>query len=228
MRKLNVKVEHIFHSCFVVETENYQLVFDYYKGDISLKDKKTIVFVSHGHEDHYNTEIFKWKNTIKDISYILSSDIDINHKEDNTHIISPYKSFEIEGLEIKTFGSTDAGVSFFVNVDNVNIFHAGDLNWWHWDDDPEEEKLDMERSFKEEIAKIKGLDIDIAFFPVDPRLESSFSLGGEYFIKEVKPKYFFPMHFGDKFIASSDFIHKMEGNICNIIKIDNENQIVQL
>lgn len=228
MKKLNVKIEHIFHSCFVVETENYQLVFDYYKGDISLKDKKTIVFVSHGHEDHYNTEIYKWKDTIKDISYILSSDIDINYKEEKIHSISPYRSIEIEDLEIKTFGSTDMGVSFFVNVDNVNIFHAGDLNWWYWDDDPEEERLDMEKSFKDEIDKIKGLDIDIAFFPVDPRLESAYSLGGEYFINEVKTKYFFPMHFGDNFSITSDFIHKLDRNTCEIKELSNENQTFQL
>lgn len=228
MEKLNVRIEHIFHSCFVVETENYQLVFDYYKGNIPLKDKKTIVFVSHGHEDHYNAEIYKWKDTIKDISYILSSDIEISDIHNNVHSISPYESLEIDDMKVETFGSTDAGVSFSVTVDNVKIFHAGDLNWWYWDEDPEEEKLDMEKSFKDEIYKIKGLDIDIAFFPVDPRLDFAFSLGGEYFIKEVKPKYFFPMHFGDKFSASSDFIHKMEDNICKIIKINNENQISQL
>lgn len=224
MRKLNVKVEHIFHSCFIVETENYQLVFDYYKGDLSLKDKKTFVFVSHGHEDHYNTEIFKWKDSVQDISYVLSSDIAINDEDERTYSISPYESLNIDDIKIKTFGSTDMGVSFFVNVDNVTIFHAGDLNWWYWDDDSEEEKLDMEKSFKDEIDKVKGLDIDIAFFPVDPRLKSAFSLGGEYFINEVIPKHFFSMHFGDNFSTTSDFIHKAKGNLCNIFEISKTNQ----
>lgn len=228
MKNLNVKVEHIFHSSFVVETENYQLIFDYYKGDISLKDKKTIVFATHGHGDHYNTEIYKWKDAVKDISYVLSSDIDINHKDERIHSISPYESLEIDGIKIKTFGSTDMGVSFFVNVDNINIFHAGDLNWWYWDDDTPKEKLDMEQSFKKEIDSIKSLNIDIAFFPVDPRLEENYSLGGEYFIKEIEPKYFFPMHFGDSFAITSDFIHKMKENMCTIMELNHKNQVIQL
>lgn len=228
MKTLNVKVEHIFHSSFVVETEHYQLVFDYYKGDISLKDKKTIVFVTHGHGDHYNTDIFKWSDKIKDIKYILSSDIKVLNDNGIIHSISPYEELVIDNVKIKTFGSTDMGISFYINVDNVNIFHAGDLNWWYWDDDSEKEKLDMENLFKDEIGKIKNLDVDIAFFPVDPRLESAFYLGGEYFIKEIKPKYFLPMHFGDNFSIVPDFIHRLEGNISEIMDLNHENQTFQL
>lgn len=228
MKTLNVKVEHIFHSSFVVETEHYQLVFDYYKGDISLKDKKTIVFVTHGHGDHYTDTIFKWKDKIKDIQYVLSSDIEIFNNDDRIYSISPYEELSLDNVNIKTFASTDMGVSFYVDVDNIGIFHAGDLNWWYWDDDTPGEKLDMEQSFKEEINKIKGLNVDLAFFPVDPRLESAFYLGGEYFINEIKPKYFFPMHFGDKFNATSDFIPKIKRGMCIIMELSGKNQAFQL
>lgn len=226
MEKLNVKIEHIFHSCFLVETENYQLVFDYYKGDISLKDKKTIVFVTHGHEDHYNKEIFKWRDNIADINYVLSSDIDIVSKD--IYGISPYEELILDDIKIKTFGSTDLGISLLINVDNVDIFHAGDLNWWYWNSDSQEEKLDMENSFKKEISNIKGPNIDIAFFPVDPRLESAYSLGGEYFIKQVKPKYFLPMHFGDNFYVTRDLIHKAKDKSTKIIELTHKNQIIDL
>ena len=228
MEKLNVKIEHVFHSCFIVETKNYQLVFDYYKGNISLKDKKTIVFASHGHEDHYNTAIFKWQDNIRDIDYVLSSDINIEDNNNRIYSMEPYNNLDLDNVNIKTFGSTDLGVSFLVTVDNVNIFHAGDLNWWYWDDDTIEEKVSMENSFKGEIEKIKGLDIDIALFPVDPRLKSSFNLGGEFFIKEIKPKYFLPMHFGDNFNVTSDFIHKTKGFTSTIMELNHENQVVLL
>ena len=226
MDKLNITVEHIFHSGFTVETKNFYLVFDYYKGDISLKDKKTIVFATHSHIDHFNPAIFKWRNTNKNINYALSSDIDI--EDEKIHSMRPYEELELDDIKIKTFGSTDMGVSFLVNVDNINIFHAGDLNWWYWEDDTEEEKLSMERSFKEEISKIKDFHIDLAFFPVDPRLETAFDLGGEYFIKEVNPNYFIPMHFGDKFSTTTDFIHKIKGNMCTIIELNRKNQIISL
>jgi L-ascorbate metabolism protein UlaG (beta-lactamase superfamily) len=48
-----MKIEYIFHSGFTVETDNYFLVFDYYKGKINLReDKRTVVFSSHNHGDH--------------------------------------------------------------------------------------------------------------------------------------------------------------------------------
>lgn len=228
MDKLNIKVEHIFHSCFTVETKNFYLIFDYYKGDISLKDKKTVVFATHSHGDHFNPTILQWKDINKDINYVFSSDIDIEDKDEKIHIMRPYEKIELESVQIKTFGSTDMGVSFLVNVDNINIFHAGDLNWWYWEEDTEEEKLNMEKAFKEEISKIRDFNIDIGFFPVDPRLESAFKLGGEYFIKEVEPKYFIPMHFGDKFSTTTDFIHKTEEGLCKIIELNRENQIISL
>lgn len=228
MKNLNTRIEHIFHSGFTVETKNYLLVFDYYKGDISLKDKKIIVLVSHGHEDHYNKEIFKWNEEYKDMQYVLSSDIDVENNKENIYIMKPYENLNIDGIKVKSFSSTDLGVSFLVNVDNINIFHAGDLNWWHWENDPMEEKFSMEKSFKEEIDKIKNFNIDIGFFPVDPRLGEAFSFGGEYFIKTLKPDYFIPMHFGDNFSIVSDFIHKMKDTNTNIVDLKEKNQIIYL
>lgn len=228
MDKLNVVVEHIFHSGFTIETKDYHLIFDYYKGDISLKDKKSIVFATHSHGDHFNSNILKWGDSREDITYILSSDINIEDKSKGIYSINPHENLALKDIEIKTFGSTDMGVSFLVNIDNLSIFHAGDLNWWYWKEDTENEKLDMEKAFKEEISKIKNFPIDIAFFPVDPRLGDGFSLGGEYFIKEVKPKYFFPMHFGDNFGVTTDFIHKIGPTNTKIVEIIHSNQIISL
>jgi|LSQX01.2.fsa_nt_gb L-ascorbate metabolism protein UlaG (beta-lactamase superfamily) len=227
MKKLNVEVEHIVHSCFTVETEKHFLVFDYYKGDIQLSGtKKNYIFVTHGHGDHFTPEIFNWKED--NIKYILSSDINDYPENKDVYIMNPGEILELDDLNIKSFGSTDLGLSFLVNIDYISIFHAGDLNWWYWDNDTDEEKNEMEAAFKGEIAKIKGEEIDIAFFPVDPRLEENFYLGGKYFINEIQPKNFFPMHFGDKFQTSNYFIHKMSGTRTNIVELSHENQIIEL
>lgn len=228
MDNLGVKVEYIFHSGFTLETKNHFLVFDYFKGDLKLPDKKTYIFVTHGHEDHYNPEILDLEG---DIEYIFSEDfkdeIDMESRK-NIDFMRPYKSIQVDDLEIKSFSSTDLGLSLLIKVDELNIFFAGDLNWWSWNSDTEEERKDMEYLFKKKIGRIEGEAVDIAFFPVDPRLEENYALGGEYFIEKFHPKYFFPMHFGDNYSMNKDFIHKTKDLDTKIVDIEHKNQIFEL
>lgn len=220
-----MKIEYIYNSGFTLETENYFLIFDYYKGKINLSNKKTIVFVTHRHEDHYNTDIFDFKGNI---SYVLSDDIKLDKEFKNVNFVRPDSSLKIHDLNIRVFGSTDLGVSFLISVDGLNIFHAGDLNWWYWENDEPGEKEEMERDFKKEISKLKGSNIDLAFFPVDPRLGQAFGKGGEYFISKLSPKNFIPMHFGDNYDTTTKFIHKMKGSNTNIVEIKKINQQILL
>lgn len=223
-----MKIEYIYHSGFTVETDNYFLVFDYYKGKLNLKEnRKIIVFSSHGHGDHFNAEVLEWKKEIQNIQYVLSSDIKVE-PDSNIHLMEPYESLKIYDVSIHSFGSTDIGLSFLVNVDGKNIFFAGDLNWWLWPEDTEEEKETMERDLKEEIEKIKKYNIDIGFFPVDPRLRENYSLGGKYFIEQVKPKYFVPIHFWNKFSTTKAFAQNIKDPDTKIIEIYRENQIVEI
>lgn len=222
-----MKIEYIHHSGCTVETEDYFLVFDYYKGDIKLKDKKTIVFSSHSHPDHYNPEILKWKNEHNHISYVLSSDIDVESAP-NIYIMEPYKSLKLYDVNIKSFGSTDLGLSFLVEVEGKNIFFAADLNWWIWDEDSKEEKEEMEKAFKGEVARLKGNDIEVAFFPVDPRLRENYSLGGKYLIDELSPKYFIPIHFWNKFSTTYDFAKEMSSSSTKIIELYKDNQVIEI
>lgn len=226
MKNLDVIVEYIYHSGFTVETKNHFLVFDYYKGHIKLKDKKTYVFSTHGHHDHFNPEILNWDNN-HEITYIFSDDIDSLDGE-NIHYMGHYKNLSLDDIEIKTFSSTDLGVSFLVKVDGISIFFAGDLNWWYWENDTEDEKSSMEKAFKTKIERIIGENVDISFFPVDPRLEEYYYLGAEYFINKINPKYLFPMHFGDKSDTSQRFIHKMGDISTKIVDVNRKNQIFKL
>lgn len=227
---MNIKIKHIYHSGFLLETEDLLMVFDYYRGEISLKDKKTIVFVSHGHEDHYSEEIFQWNESIGDIHYVVSSDIENLPQIDNMTVMDPYQTINIGDLEINSFGSTDLGLSFVINYKGKNIFFAGDLNWWHWENDSKETQKDEEFQFKEEIDKIKRIHnhIDLVFIPVDPRLGQGFSLAGEWLIKEFTPKVLVPMHFGDKFHTSKDLINKTGDIKTEIVDIREEGQVFEL
>lgn len=226
MENLGVKVEYIFHSGFTVETENHFLVFDYYQGDLKLKDKKTYVFSTHSHHDHFVPEILDFKG---DIKYIFSDDIEVESDRD-IHFMKAYNSLSLDDLEIKTFSSTDLGVSFLVEVDGLNIFFAGDLNWWSWNTDTQKERDTMEYLFKKKLDRLdgEGKQIDLAFFPVDPRLEENYALGGEYFIEKFHPTYFFQMHFGDNYEKVKPFIHKMNESGTRVVNIEHKNQIFEL
>lgn len=216
MEDSKIYIHYLYHSGFAVEMQEQILVFDYYPhektrqaglpdGIITQEDilnwSKAYVFVSHSHHDHYHPDIFTWQ-THPDIHYILSSDISqntIKTSAEHCFFMDPYETIEMEGLTVRTFGSTDLGVSFLVNAQGFRIFHAGDLNWWHWADESTQEELaEAECEFKREVSRIQGEAIDLAFFPVDPRLGPDYHRGGNYFIETLRPKWFFPMHFADR------------------------------
>ena len=94
-----------------------------------------------------------------------------------------------------------------------------------WNSDTQKERDTMEYLFKKKIDRIDGENIDIAFFPVDPRLEENYYLGGEYFIESLHPEYFFPMHFGDNYSKNEKFIHKMKDSETEIVNIEHKNQV---
>ena len=228
MSNLNLQIQYLDHSGFSVETASYQLVFDYYRGAIVLGDKPVYVFSSHSHPDHYNPVILEWQKEKQNIRYIFSKDIEVSHLNNNITMISPYEETQLNDLNIKTFGSTDLGVSFLVECEGVRIFHAGDLNWWYWWGDTEEGIAQATADFKAEIAKIQGEQIDLAFFPVDPRLEHNYGLGAEYFIQEIKPSFLIPMHFWDNQEAISKFAGEMLERPTKVIALTRPGQVINL
>ena len=109
--------------------------------------------------------------------------------------------FEDENIRIRAFGSTDVGISFLIEAEGKLLFHAGDLNNWHWKDE----------STPQEVAKAEGdylreLDIlaqatghlHLAMFPVDPRIGTDFMRGAEQFVDRIKTDVLVPMHFWER------------------------------
>lgn len=215
MESAKIHVRYLYHSGFTVELNDRILVFDYYPqgkrnrtglsdGIITPEDiqqwPSAYVFVSHSHRDHYHPDIFTWQSH-PDIRYILSSDIPHNSikiSQEHCFRIGSYETIRLEDLTVRAFGSTDLGVSFLVDTNGLRIFHAGDLNWWHWAKESTQEELaEAEEEYKREVSRFQEEAIDLAFFPVDPRLGLDYARGGNYFIDRLRPKWFFPMHFGD-------------------------------
>lgn len=163
-----------------------------------------VFFVSHHHPDHFNTSIFELAQERKP-TYVLSNDIFSK--------IVPQKGISIAWMsagdvidqipgikQVKAYGSTDAGVSYAITTaDGDIVFHAGDLNDWHWSEEStKREVAEAEAKFEKIVNRIAEEipEMKIAMFPVDARMGADFAKGAEIFLKKIKVDNFFPMHFG--------------------------------
>lgn len=204
--------KYLNHSGFMIEYKDTVLIFDYFPGsrgnqspdpgiiDIAgMKGKKIRVFVSHRHPDHFDPVILSWKNGINDIRYYFSYDIPRKYHDDYACILKPYQVHESDDIEIRTLKSTDEGVAFLVSFSGITVYHAGDLNWWHWDEEPKAYNNDMAARFKHEISLLKDTRIDVAFLTADPRQEEAELWGLSWFIENVDVGTVFPMHFWDDY-----------------------------
>ncbi|MDO5018379.1 MAG: MBL fold metallo-hydrolase [Lagierella massiliensis] len=251
MLKKKIIVNFIHHSCFTIETDKTFFIIDYFKGDLPKpkKDKETIFLVSHSHKDHFSKEIFNYGN-FNDNIYILSDDLRKLSKEDKIiylkdeendsllekkKIFSPTNVFcmkvneklSYHNIDFYTFGSTDRGVSFLVELPFMTFFHAGDLNNWVWEEDTDIEREKMKRDFQREINKI-NTKVDVSFFPIDPRLKENYDLGVSYFIDRISPDYLFPMHLWNDLEFSKKFKEDYKNSYTNIFEIKEDGQSFEI
>lgn len=205
-----MKVTFIEHSGFSVELEEVVLLFDYYRGELPAfpKEKHIYVFVSHGHADHYNQKIWKMKKIYPKITFILSDDI---LKREDAVMIGVHESVDLGQIHIETLKSNDEGVAFFVEAEGKTIYHAGDLNWWHWNGEPEEDQIYYKTTFQQEIQLLKGRKIDLAFLLLDPRQEDKYCWGMNYFLDQIQVKDVFPMHAFGKYKISNHYLNCEDG-----------------
>ncbi len=73
----------------------------------------------------------------------------------------------------------------------------------------------MAERYRSEMAKMKGLSVDVAFVPLDPRLLGETPVGLEVFLENVRVAKVFPMHFWEKFSVIRRFVkeHPQYGDI---------------
>lgn len=210
-----MRLTYIYHSGFAIETHNFTMIIDYFQDSLGgkrgvvydrllLRPNRLYVLSTHGHPDHFNPEILEWRKRRSDIHYIFSKDIMSVFNSDDPHIVYLEKDgvYKDDLLQVNAYGSTDIGLSYKITTEKKVVFHAGDLNNWHWN----------EESTKEEVEKASGdylkeLDhiaastpkLDVAMFPVDPRLGKDFMLGAEQFMEKIPTELFIPMHFDDEY-----------------------------
>ena len=201
-----MRLTYIYHSGFAIEADGYAILIDYFKDtgktpgtgfvhDELLHRPGTLyILSSHFHPDHFNPEVLEWKKIKKDIKYIFSKDILKRRraKPEDALYLKKGDVFEDENIRIRAFGSTDVGISFLIDSEGKKLFHAGDLNNWHWKDE----------STPAEVGKAEGDYLHelntLAMFPVDPRIGTDFMRGAQQFVDRIKTDVLVPMHFWER------------------------------
>ena len=100
------------------------------------------------------------------------------------------------------------GISFYIEAGGYRIFHAGDLNNWHWiEEETPSDAAKNEQDFLKELSQIAGEvpALDVVMFPVDPRLGKDYAKGAQQFIESIKVGFFLPMHFWDNYKSAMAF-----------------------
>lgn len=241
-----MKLDYIYHSGFAIEAEGVTVIIDYYKDSSEDEPGKGIVhdyllekpgalyvLSSHFHPDHFNREVLSWKAKRPDIRYIFSKDI-LKHRrasaEDATYI-NKGDVYEDDAIRIEAFGSTDVGISFLIDLQGVRLFHAGDLNNWHWSE--ESTPQEIRKAEGDFLAEVKLLQqtapqVDVTMFPVDDRMGKDYMRGAEQFVERIKTTIFAPMHFSENYQGGNAFRAFAENHGCRFLTISHRGQSFEL
>jgi len=232
-------ITHYYHSGFSVADDQVMLVFDYWRGEegeltpeleltgVELtKFKHVFVFISHEHIDHMDPIVFSWKNTAN-VSYIVSSDMPVGTRGKR---MAPGDTLTLmDGLTATAFDSTDLGVSFLIKWGDFHLFHAGDLNYWHWREESTMQEIEeAETEFRKAIDPLTKEHVDLAFFPVDPRQGFMYDAGANYFIIAVKPTLMIPMHYFHRADIAMEFARTASNRNTEVIAMPGYGDVMRL
>ena len=201
-----MNITYIYHSSFLVETGRFYYLFDYETGSLPPLDPTKPIFVlfSHGHDDHYNPEVFSLLENLgmQQVRAILSDDIEDDEIPDGADALSvaPEQEYDLgPQLKLTTFRSTDLGVAFLIEDEDKLFYHAGDLNDWYWEGEPDSFNSSMTANYRRQIGllarKLHGRALDGAFVVLDPRQEAAYDRGMCYFLENIPAKQIYPMHY---------------------------------
>ena len=228
-----LKVIYHYNSGFSVQVGSTLLVFDYWEGEgRKLADvgrittqslsvyEEIIVFVSHGHHDHFDSIIYQWpkENPDLNITYIVASDMPIGIRGKR---MAPLQERQLtKDIYIKAYQSTDTGVAFMVKIFDFNIFHAGDLNMWHWRQESSLHDIEIaEKAYYDAVAPLEGERIDLCMFPVDPRQGMMYDAGANHFILTFKPRVFIPMHWQERAEVAHEFARRARTSTTEVLAL---------
>lgn len=189
---------YLFHCGYAVKTKTKLLIFDYVRGHWvkqdepehrslsngwinpeEIKNLDVYVFASHSHGDHFDSTVYNWQDSVKNITYFFGWDEAEGSQYHN--MIGPRELFKDDKIEVYTINSHHSGVpevAYLIKTDSLVIYHGGDYN------------SDYKSDFAYLATKTDRLDFMMANdWCGDPITEP---------IKLFNPKLVFPGHFGGK------------------------------
>ena len=209
-------VTFLAHSGFWVELPTVTLLFDWWKGPLPPRRQGVplLVFASHRHPDHFNPALF----SLDADGFLLGKGIRLAERNREKWGLSPETAAQcrtlgggetleaLPGVTVETLPSTDEGVAFLVTAEGKTLFHAGDLNWWHWAGEDPAWNRNMEADFKRYAEPLRNRRLDLAMLPLDPRLGEDGFRGPRYFLETADIRLLLPMHQWEDFGFTGAFL----------------------
>jgi len=236
-----MKVTFLDHSGFLVETDSAALLFDWWKGELPAPAPGVplYVFASHIHPDHFDPKVFSLDDDKRDVRFILGHDIKLTPRNLDHWGVPPETAKSCRSLkggqtlalpqaEVEALHSTDEGEAFLVSLDGLTVFHAGDLNWWHWEGEDKAWNNNMAANFKRYAEPLRGRRIDLAMLPLDPRLGEAGFWGPKYFLELADIQKFLPMHQWRDFGFTRQFLDKYPAFTARTIPVVRTGQVFTL
>ncbi|MBD5269182.1 MAG: MBL fold metallo-hydrolase [Bacteroides sp.] len=153
LKEYIMEITYIYHSCFLVRTERWSMLFDYFTdpsaADPALpeqlfasipKERPFYIVISHHHKDHYTPKVFAWHERHPDVRYIISKEVarfarhhihpdsrfkGIKADPDRVFVLKAGETYRDSMLRIDAFGSTDCGCSWLVTPLDMEGKEAG-------------------------------------------------------------------------------------------------------
>lgn len=231
-----MNIRYLDHSGFAVLLQNRLLIFDYVNDtpaggsmDEGVLDPSQLTkfdavyfFVSHAHGDHFSRKIYSLAAANPNTHYLIAADVTQDRAVPYT-VFTKGRTWKDGFLSVRACGSTDAGVSFLVEAAGKKLFHAGDLNCWHWAGEWSLAEENEARAFYEEELNHMApyaKDIDIAFLPADPRMKGGYDDGAVIFAERFRPRHIVPMHCWGNYSVTKDFQKKMAQHNIDVFTYD--------
>lgn len=252
-------VTFIAHSAFLVEWERFYTLFDYvyhpdYTGALPPLDpeKPLLVFSSHSHEDHFDAKIFSLLEQYPNTRFFVSRDTRLTARKRKwleisdeafarTTVLRPdsilLTDVSGEDLCVRAIKSTDIGNAYLLRAEGRMIFHAGDLNWWHWESEGTAFCNSMASLYRAAVSKLAAAvrdeaadnslvpELAAAMAPLDPRLGAEYEgLGLAHLLKTVPARRAFPMHLWRQYDTIDRFLAAHPDLRAQVVRISREGE----
>ena len=218
---------YLGHCGWAIETSSHLLVFDYWnRGNCptephlanghlcpdELKNKNVTIFVSHEHQDHFDSTIFTCGHNLNNLTYVFGfhpENLPVDQRKGYAGQPYEYVDFHdcrtINGIKVTSIEANDAGQGFLVEVDGLNIYFAGDHAGW---------REGQKAGFTDEIDFLtdKVNDLDFAFVNVTGcHVRDTVALAEAtfYTIDKLTPNVLVPTHGIDREYVYKEYADKI-------------------